>query len=160
MGLAGGASVQGTPFIGYAYGLYFYAGHDTESPCYSTIPIYIMQQSGAAGTGALSFGTGIQIAGAGWSGSKPGESKGISIGDQGGAGVVTAYGVDMVDQTGATVRLLELGPPTPYLRLGGGANPAANVSHLSLKFGATLKVLSEYDADSAGVGYRAVRVPN
>jgi len=160
MGLAGGASVQGTPTMGWAYGLYFFAKHDTPSACYSVIPVYLAMQSGVAGTGALSFATGITISPAAWGGSKPATSKGVDVHQQGGVGVGTAYGYKATDQTATTVRLLELGPAVPYLRLGGGANPAANQSHLSLKFGATLKLLTEGAADSGGAGYRQVIVPN
>lgn len=146
--------------MGWAYGLYFFAKHDTPSACYSVMPVYLAMQSGVAGSGALSYATGITISPAVWLGSKPGTSKGVDLHNQGGAGVGTAYGYKATDQIATTVRLLELGPAVPYLRLGGGANPAANTSHLHLKLGATLKQVTEYDADSAGVGYRALRVPN
>lgn len=63
---------------------------------------------------------------------------GVDIEDQGGSGVGTAYGLRILDQTASTVRLLELGPTTPYLRLLGGADPPTDKSNLYLKFGSTL----------------------
>jgi hypothetical protein len=41
----------------------------------------------------------------------------------------------MENLAGTTVRLLELGPATPYLRLVGGAAPAANCTNLYLAEG-------------------------
>lgn len=160
MGVAGGATAQGSPNLAFAYGLYFYAQHATPSACYIVCPIYVTMQSGAGGTGALTSAVGLQVAAASWLGSKPTTATGVDVQEQGGAGVGTAYGYKALDQTATTVRLLELGPATPYLRLVGGANPAANESNLSLKLGSTLKQVTEYDADSAGAGYRALRVPN
>lgn len=89
---------------------------------------------------------------------------GIEIEDQGKQASSTwdAIGLKIADQTvtSGLKYLIEAGPVTPYLRLVGGANPAANESNLLLKLGATLKQITEYGADSAGVGYRALRVPN
>ena len=79
-----------------------------------------------------------------------------------GAVATPVTGLHIEDQTLVTgaVHLLELGPATPYLRLLGGGNPDAHESNLLLGLGATLKLVTEYDADSAGVGFRALRVPN
>ena len=159
-GVYGGARGQGTPTAANIYGLYFGASYETSSPCTGLCGIYMMLSSTAAGTGALAAARGLWLPAAGWLGSKPASVYAINVEDQGGAGVATAYGVRLLDQTATTVRLLELGPAVPYLRLLGGADPAANESKLSLKFGATLKQVTEYDADSAGAGYRALRVPN
>jgi hypothetical protein len=159
-GLSGGAVAQGTPSAAYVYGLYYFAQHNTASPCYQLGGILVQIQSGVSGVGVLSTARGLQLSAAYWGGSKPDVVMGVEQEQLGGAGAVTAYGYKCVDQTATTVRLLELGPATPYLRLLGGANPAANQSNLLLKLGATLKLITEYGVDTAGVGYRALRVPN
>lgn len=160
MGVAGGATAQGTPALAFAYGLYFFAAHNTPSGCYSVTPIYLSMQSGASGSGALQFATGLLITGAVWNGSKPGTATGVDVLNQGAAAVTTAYAFRARDQIGTTVRLLELGPTTPYLRVLGGGDPAANQSNLYLKMGATLKQVSEGAAHSGGTGYRVLRAPN
>jgi len=160
MGIGGGAIGEGTPSAAYVYGLYFFALHDTSSVCGQLIGQYLVLQSGFAGSGGLSLARGLWLGPASWAGSKPNTIAAIDIDQQGGAGAGTAYGLRIADQTATTARLLELGPAVPYLRLLGGANPAANQSHLSLKFGATLKLLTEGDADSGGAGFRQVIVQN
>lgn len=138
MGLCGAATAQGTPLMAFVYGLYYYAGHETPSPCNTLCSIYSVVQSGVSGTGALSAAYGLLLGTAGWLGSKPSVVTAIQIEQQGGAGVSMAYGLRIVDQAAASVRLLELGPITPYLRLLGGGDPPANKSNLYLKFGSTL----------------------
>jgi hypothetical protein len=137
-GLSGGARGQGTPSASYVYGLYFFGQHDSPSICYQLGGILIQQQSGASGTGALIAARGIFISQGYWGGSKPTTVCGLDVEDQGGSGVGTAYGLRILDQTASTVRLLELGPATPYLRLLGGADPPTDKSNLYLKFGSTL----------------------
>jgi hypothetical protein len=137
-GLSGGARGQGTPSASLVYGLYFFAQHDTSGPCYQLGGILIQQQSGASGTGALSQARGLYISQGYWAGSKPSYVYGVDIEDQGGSGVGTAYGLRILDQTASTVRLLELGPPVPYLRLLGGGYPPTDKSNLYLTFGTTL----------------------
>jgi hypothetical protein len=159
-GCSGGAVAQGTPSAAYAYGLYYFAQHNTASPCYQLGGILVQIQSGASGVGALSVARGLYLSAAYWGGAKPDTVIGVEQEQLGGAGVVTAYGYKCADQTATTVRLLELGPATPYLRLLGGADPAANQSNLLLKLGAALKLITEYGVDTAGAGYRALRVPN
>jgi hypothetical protein len=159
-GLSGGAVAAGTPTAAYVYGLYYYAQHNTASPCYQLGGILVQIQSGASGVGALSVARGLYLSAAYWGGAKPDTVIGVEQEQLGGAGVVTAYGYKCADQTATTVRLLELGPATPYLRLLGGADPAANQSNLLLKLGAALKLITEYGVDTAGAGYRALRVPN
>jgi len=137
-GLSGGARGQGTPYASYVYGLYFFAQHDSPTTCYQLGGILIQQQSGASGTGPLTTARGIFVYQGYWGGSKPTNVYGVDIHDQGGSGVGTAYGLRILDQTASSVRLLELGPSTPYLRLLGGADPPADKSNLYLKFGSTL----------------------
>ncbi|MBA7613436.1 hypothetical protein ES703_20685 [subsurface metagenome] len=54
--------------------------------------------------------------------------------------IVDAYGLQVGDITGNSGfrRLLEVGPSTPYLRVVGGAAPAAGLSNLYLNVGGTL----------------------
>ena len=137
-GLAGGARGQGNPTASYVYGLYFFAQHDSPGYCYQLGGINIQQQSGASGTGALSQARGLYVSPSYWGGSNPTYVYGIDIAEQGHADVSFAYGLRIHDQTADTVRLLELGPSTPYLRLLGGGNPPTDKSNLYLKFGSTL----------------------
>jgi hypothetical protein len=135
-GLFGGAYQRGTPDSGQATGLSFIAAHETASLCNYLRGIYINVQSAAAGSGALTESIGLYIGTAGWTGSKPTTATGIRVNNQGNAAVTTAYGLRILDQTATTVYLLEIGS-TPYLRLVGGAAPAANCTHLWLAEGAT-----------------------
>jgi len=73
--------------------------------------------------------------------------------DLGNAAITTVYGLRIVNQSAATVRLLELGPATPYLRLEGGTAPPANNSKLVLNFGGTLYRLTR--DPSTGAVYTA-----
>jgi len=159
-GIAGGAVGQGTPTSSYIYGLYFYAQYNNPNACPQLGGVLVQVQSGASGTGALQAVRVFHASAAYWGGSKPEQTVGLEVEELGGAGTATAHGFRCADQTATTVRLLELGPVTPYLRLLGGGNPPANQSNLSLKLGATLKQITEYDVDTAGGGYRALRVPN
>lgn len=137
-GIAGMALGAGTPNYAVVYGLYFSAKHATPSPCLQLGGIAIQQQSTPEGTGPLGIARGLSVPVSYWGGRHPLTSIGLDIEDQGGASVVTAYGVRVYDQTAAIVRLLELGPTTPYLRLLGGGDPPADKSNLYLKFGSTL----------------------
>jgi len=137
-GVYGGATAGGTPAFALVFGLYFAATHDTPSLCGQLAGVYMTLGSGASGTGSLQAARGIHIPAASWSGSKPTTVCGIDIDQQGGSGTGTAYGLRIRDQTASTVRLLELGPTTPYLRLLGGGDPPADKSNLYLKFGSTL----------------------
>lgn len=159
-GLAGYGKVSGTPTWGLAYGLYFSARYNTSSYCPVLGGMYISLQSLVGGSGTIADAKGIELAGS-FSGSKPTILRGVYLqANLAPATTGTAYGYQCEDFAATTVRLLELGPATPYLRLLGGANPAANASHLSLKFGATLKLLTEGAVNSGGAGFRQVIVPN
>jgi hypothetical protein len=61
--------------------------------------------------------------------------------------IIDAYGAHIENITANTgfTRLLEIGPATPFLRLVGGADPAANVTNLYLKEGANLRRVQVYD---------------
>jgi hypothetical protein len=154
-GLNGAAVGQGTPSASWVYGLYFFAQHDSASPCFQLGGILVQQQSGASGTGAISVAKGLLVSAAYWGGSKPASVYGVDIEDQGGSGVGTAYGLHILDQTATTVRLLELGPATPYLRLVGGAAPGVNLTNLYLKEGGTLRRVQCVDPGAGGANLQA-----
>ena len=78
-----------------------------------------------------------------FSATAPTDDYGFYMPDHGaslGAVATNIFGIRIEDQTtvSGNIRLLELGPSTPYLRLVGGSNPPANKSNLYLKFGSTL----------------------
>ena len=154
-GIHGGASGQGTPSASYVYGLYFFAQHASTSPCFQAGGILIQQQSAPSGTGALTVARGLFVSVGYWGGSKPASVFGIDIEDQGAAGVGTAYGIRIFDQTATTVRLLELGPATPYLRLAGGAAPGANLTNHYLNEGGTLRRVQCVDPGWGGANLQA-----
>jgi hypothetical protein len=121
------------------FGLYFLAAQASANAAATLGGIYVYIQSTPAGTGPITIARGIQMPLAAWAGAKPATSYGIDIADQGGSGVGTAYGLAISDQTATTVRLLELGPATPYLRLAGGAQPGGNQTNLYLNEGGNLR---------------------
>lgn len=159
-GIAGIASGEQASGLMFTYGLYFSALHAGAAPCNALGAIAVQQQSSVAGSGALAIARGFYLMVGYWGGSKPTTSIGLDIENQGHASVTTAYGVLVDDQTGVAVRLLELGPATPYFRVVGGGAPAANESNLYVRMGATLKLVTEGAADSGGAGFRQVLVPN
>jgi hypothetical protein len=132
------------------YGLYFLAA--TESPNATAYlgAIYAYIQSTAAGSGAITVARGLQMPAASWVGAKPATVHCADFADQGGAGVGTAYGLTIADQTATTVRLLELGPVTPYLRLTGGAAPGAGLTNLYLNEGGNLRRVQWVDPGAGG----------
>jgi hypothetical protein len=68
------------------------------------------------------------------------------------AGMYTAYGVRVEDFAGTTIRLLEVGPSTPYLRLVGGGAPAAYQTNLYLAEGVTPTLRQVQWKDGASIG--------
>jgi hypothetical protein len=63
-------------------------------------------------------------------------TRGLRVGDCGGASVTTVEGVKIDDQTlGAARRCLEVGPSTPYLRVYGGWTPVANQTPIDVSEG-------------------------
>ena len=134
VGLLGNAWGSGTPTLAYTYGLYFWVIHD--SPATTEMGAIITRlESGDSGSGPITIARGVYLPDAAWAGSKPITLVAFDVGDQGIGAGGTAYGLRIADQTATTVRLLELGPVTPYLRLVGGAPPAANCTHLWLAEG-------------------------
>jgi len=87
-----------------------------------------------AGKGTITESAGFEV-GPDYQGYTPATFYGLWV--HGHAGMNTVYGVRVEDFTGTTIRLLEIGPATPYLRLVGGAAPAAGQTNLYLAEGVT-----------------------
>jgi hypothetical protein len=141
-GIYGGASLVGTGGSGVAEGLAFAATANAGSATVSRLTsMLVWPASTDTHSGAITVAEGIRIgAGGSWAGAKPTTVRGIYIlAGLSDAAVGTAYGLLMEDLAGTTVRLLELGPATPYLRLVGGAAPGANLTNLYLNEGGTLR---------------------
>jgi len=85
----------------------------------------------------------------GWWSIRPDTVVVLDASDIGHASISNVYGIRIPNLTGVTVRLLELGPPTPYLRLEGGAAPSGNNSKLVLNFGGILYRLTRDPATGA-----------
>jgi len=150
-GLFGSGTARGTPDIANAMGLSFSAIYGSASPSSYVRGVYVIVQSEAGGAGVLSESYGLYVGTAGWTGSKPVTAYGIRINNQGNAACTTVYGLNIKDQTGATVHLLEIGT-TPYLRLVGTAAPAAGLTNLWLYEGTTpaLRNVAWVAADAGG----------
>jgi len=134
-GVRGQAIAAGSPTTSEVYGLYFSATHQSPNLCEKVLGIYVQNSSTIPGSGTLTQSAGIYVQFASWGGSKPYTTYGIYVDNQGTSGVTYAYGLQIVNQTGTVVRLLEIGPDPPYLRLLGGAKPAANQTNLYLAEG-------------------------
>jgi hypothetical protein len=136
-------------------GLQFYAtqnGAGGVSSLYGA-DVIVLSMAGAAGTITNCYGLSITED---FQGNKPATYRGIYVG--GHAGMNTVYGVRVEDFTGSTIRLLEIGPATPYLRLVGGAAPAANQTNLYLAEGVapTLRRVQWKDYSSLVAGDRVL----
>ena len=108
-----------------------------------------------AGKGAVSSSKGLEVT-PDFQGYKPTAFFGVHIKTH--AGMNTVYGVRVEDFTGTTIRLLEIGPTTPYLRLVGGAAPAANQTNLYLAEGVTptLRQVQWKAGNALGAGDRVL----
>jgi hypothetical protein len=108
-----------------------------------------------AGAGAVTQSNGFQVA-LDFQGSKPSTFRGLYV--QGHSGMNTVYGVRVEDFTGTTVRLLEIGPTPPYLRVVGGGAPAANQTNLYMAEGVTptLRRVQWKDYSSLAAGDRVM----
>lgn len=94
----------------------------------------------------------------------PSTAYGVDIENQGvyAGSTHNAIGLKIADQTVTTGNkyLIEAGPATPYLRLGGGGAPGAGLSHLWLNLAGVLKQVQEDAVNTAGAGFRRLRVVN
>ena len=110
-------------------------------------------------TGEVVACYGLKVVGY-WSGAKPTTAEALYIGpDFAPSGVGTAYGLHCADLQGSVaVRLLEIGPATPYLRLVGGTAPAANQTNLYLYEGSTpaLRQVQWKAGNALGAGDRVL----
>jgi hypothetical protein len=135
-GLYGGAFTGATGSgTNQGFGLYFAATHQGANLCNVLETIHTTLFS-LPGSGAITLARGIYLYAASWAGTLPTTVYGIQIDEQGGAGVTTAYGLRISNQTATTVYLLEIGT-TPYLRLVGTAAPGAGLTNLWLYEGTT-----------------------
>ena len=109
-----------------------------------------------SGKGAVASADGVRVT-LGFEGPKPSTFRGFYLATSGVTGMGLAYGLHVEDMVGTTVRLLEIGPATPYLRLVGGGNPAANQTNLYLAEGVTptLRRVQWKDAGAGGANLSA-----
>jgi hypothetical protein len=103
-----------------------------------------------SGAGAITTSAGLEVY-AYYGGPVPATFYGLHIYAVNQA-VNTVYGVRVEDFMGTTIRLLEIGPSTPYLRLVGGGDPGANLTNLYLKEGSTLRRVQWKAGNSLGAG--------
>ena len=154
VGIYGGATAEGTPASCSVYGLYFQATYNSASACSTVTGIRIQACSAAAGVGVLTQAIGIDIAASNWGGSKPVTSTGLYVDNQGNAATTTAYGIRVINQTaGTNIYNLEIeGAGVTYLRVVGGAVPAAGLTHLWLYEGTTpaLRNVAFVNTDATG----------
>jgi hypothetical protein len=138
VGLGGEGKTQATGAGSAAVGLDFYATAEAgANSVTSLMALKVTPRSAVTQSGAITGARGLEIDGQ-WNGSKPATVYGVYLSSSlGASGVGTAYGIYVQDLTAGTVRLLELGPTTPYLRLVGGAAPGANQTNLHLYEGST-----------------------
>jgi len=102
-----------------------------------------------SGKGSISQSHGFEVV-PDYQGNKPGTFRGLYV--RGHSGMNTVHGVRVEDFAGSTIRLLEIGPSTPYLRLAGGADPGANQTNLYLKEGTTLRRVQWKAGNTLGAG--------
>lgn len=122
-----------------ARGLYF-LGQAVGAGAFSSLTACRAELGSIAGpSGGFTEAAVFDAGAAAWWGQVPGSVYGLRVGDQGAAGIAEVYGVKVVNMTlGTERRLLEIGPATPFLRVVGGADPAAGFSNVYVKVGGTL----------------------
>jgi len=139
-----------TTTTGYAYGVYGGIEFTGTALTYIAGLMFSAIQNGAgtlswlhgiviglvsySGKGPIIGSKGVEVT-PDYQGNKPTTLWGVHI--KGHAGMSTVYGIRVEDFTGTAIRLLEIGPATPYLRLVGGAAPGANQTNLYLYEGST-----------------------
>ena len=108
-----------------------------------------------AGKGTISESAGFEVQ-PDYQGYKPATFFGLHV--RGHSGMNAVYGVRVEEFTGTTIRLLEIGPATPYLRLVGGGSPGANQTNLYLAEGVTptLRRVQWKDAGALAAGDRVM----
>jgi len=138
-GLFGEGRTSATADDSSAEGLNFAATANAGACRVAAVTAVSVAVQCASQSGVVTAAYGVRLTGNWASGSKPVTAKGIYIETSfAPSGVVNAYGLHIEDMAGSTlVRLLEIGPATPYLRLVGGATPGANQTNLYLAEGVT-----------------------
>ena len=131
-------------------GMGFEACYESAQTLTAAYGFYGRLVSAAAGSGTWTTGT-AYYGYAGYTGSKPATVYGLRLmSTLGPAGVATAYGVRCDDFAATTSYLVELGPATPYFRVIGGANPAANQTNVYMNEGGTLRQVRWKNPDATG----------
>ena len=154
-GVAGEARWQGTGSNGRISGLSFNVWHQAVSGSVASLTGARVGLYTVAGAVAVTDARGVQVYPS-FEGPKPTTYYGVHV-QQGLAGSLnTAYGVRVEDFAGTTIRLLEIGPATPYLRLLGGAAPGANQTNLYLLEQSTLRRVQWKDASALAAGDRVM----
>jgi len=156
-----------TTTTGYAYGVYGGIEFTGTALTYIAGLMFSAIQNGAgtlswlhgiviglvsySGKGPIIGSKGVEVT-PDYQGNKPTTLWGVHI--KGHAGMSTVYGIRVEDFTGTAIRLLEIGPATPYLRLVGGAAPGANQTNLYLYEGSTpaLRRVQWKAGDALGAG--------
>jgi len=135
------------------YGLFFQVSHQSPQGLLNMYGVMGKLASTVAGSGAVSTGIAL-YASALFSGAKPATVHGLLIDSTklGVNGVTTYYGVNVADAgTTVTSYLLNIGvQASPYLRVIGGAAPAANQTNVYIKEQATVRQVQTVIADAGG----------
>jgi hypothetical protein len=117
--------------------------------------IQALVDSTPTGTGPMTNVHTFEVLKPVWQGAKPATLNGLEVPDLGNAGITTVRSIHVADILAGTNRyLLELGPSTPYMRLIGGGNPAADQTNLYLNEGGALRQVQVKDGASIGAGDR------
>jgi hypothetical protein len=153
-GVTGSIKHTGTAAGSYMLALNFSCIQDGSGSLTWMHGVYVILQ-GYADRGAIGLAYGFYVYPS-FGGSKPTTFRGLYV--AGHTGMNAVDGVRVEDFTGTTIRLLEIGPATPYLRLVGGAAPAANQTNLYLYEGSTpaLRQVQWKAGNALGAGDRVL----
>lgn len=148
-GLSGEVDYTGAANGSYILGLLFTAAQHGSGTLNWLHGLRVEMHS-YSGAGAIASSAGLEVYG--WyEGPVPATFYGLHIYGINQT-VNTVYGVRVEDFTGTMIRLLEIGPSTPYLRLVGGGDPGANLTNLYLKEASTLRRVQWKAGNSLGAG--------
>jgi len=177
LGVYRGAAVDAQLYVnsatqGFSYGVLGRVENQSSVQQYASGLFFVVCQNGSgvlswmravdvvlstySGKGAVAVADGVRVT-LDLQGPKPVTLYGFYLATAGVTGMGTAYGLRVEDMVGTTIRLLEIGPATPYLRLVGGAAPAANQTNLYLAEGVTptLRRVQWKDAGAGGANLAA-----
>jgi len=145
----GGLAMDSGAAVGaraYTRGLMFAARHNTADSIQSVQAAYVSAETLSGAGDVTAMISGLYVYAGLAANVNVAQSDGIWIRNFGKALVVTGCGLRIDDQTASlTNYILTLGPATPYMRLIGGAAPAANQTNLYLREGSNLRHVQVYD---------------